>query len=316
MTRKTYVLDTCVLLADPQSLLQFDEHDVVLPLVVVEELDRQKTRPDEVGGNARRAIRALEKLGASDPGGLESPRQLESGGTMRIELNGTHSDRLPKVLEPSTADHRILATCLNLVDSGHQTVLVTKDASLRIKGAQLGVEVEDYRADTVPVDESYSGVTEVEVDPATIDLLYSEGKAKLEQTDLLINQYVICSRESPALPTRHESCHHRGPGARVAPGVWHRVEERQAGVRSRLADGPRCHCGQSHGAGRYRQDLPCIGGSTRADHRSRPLPAHLGLPPTGCCGTTRGRFPPWRPRREAGPVDGGGSRQPVRLVQR
>lgn len=156
MTRKTYVLDTCVLLADPQSLLRFDEHDVVLPLVVVEELDRQKTRVDEVGSNARRAIRALEKLGASEAGGLEAPRRLDSGGTMRIELNGTQSDRLPKVLEPSTADHRILATCLNLVDDGCTTVLVTKDASLRIKGAQLGVEVEDYRADTVPAPISVS----------------------------------------------------------------------------------------------------------------------------------------------------------------
>jgi PhoH-like ATPase len=191
VTRKTYVIDTCVLLADPLSLLRFDEHDVVIPLVVVEELDRQKTRPDEVGANARRAIRALEELGASEAGGLQAPTRLDSGGTMRIELNGTHSDRLPKVLDPSTPDHRILATCLNLVDDGMNTVLVTKDASLRIKGAQLGVEVEDYRADTVPVDESYSGVAEIDVDAATIDQLYSEGKTVIDAKDLLVNQYVI-----------------------------------------------------------------------------------------------------------------------------
>lgn len=191
MTRKTYVLDTCVLLADPHSMIRFDEHDVVLPLVVVEELDRQKTRVDEVGTNARRAIRALEKLGASEPGGLGSPRNLDSGGTLRIELNGTQSDRLPKVLSPSTPDHRILATCLNLVDSGHNTVLVTKDAALRIKGAQLGVEVEDYRADTVPVDESYSGVVEIDVEPSLIDQIYSEGKANLDNNALPINQFCI-----------------------------------------------------------------------------------------------------------------------------
>jgi len=191
VTRKTYVLDTCVLLADPLSLLRFDEHDVVIPLVVVEELDRQKTRPDEVGANARRAIRALEELGASAPGGLRLPANLDSGGSLRIELNGTRSDRLPKVLDPSTADHRILATCLNLVDGGLTTVLVTKDASLRIKGAQLGVEVEDYRADTVPVDESYSGVAEIEVDPATIDQLYAAGKTVVASSELLVNQYVI-----------------------------------------------------------------------------------------------------------------------------
>ena len=225
MTRKTYVLDTCVLLADPQSLLRFDEHDVVLPLVVVEELDRQKIRVDEVGSNARRAIRALEKLGASEAGGLEAPRQLESGGTMRIELNGTHSDRLPKVLDPSTADHRILATCLNLVDEGADTVLVTKDASLRIKGAQLGVEVEDYRADTVPVDQSYSGVAEVEVDASTIDEIYSEGKIVLDRDDLHVNQYVILKTSASqsavgrVVDTTFETSVVRVPGSRQAFGI-------------------------------------------------------------------------------------------------
>jgi PhoH-like ATPase len=218
-------LDTCVLLADPQSLIRFDEHDVVLPLVVVEELDRQKTRVDEVGSNARRAIRALEKLGASEAGGLEAPRRLDSGGTMRIELNGTHSERLPQVLDPSTADHRILATCLNLVDEGAETVLVTKDASLRIKGAQLGVEVEDYRADTVPVDESYSGVAEVEVDAATIDEIYSEGKIVLAQDDLHVNQYVILkttgsqSAVGRVVDTTLETSVVRVPGSRQAFGI-------------------------------------------------------------------------------------------------
>jgi PhoH-like ATPase len=225
VTRKTYVLDTCVLLADPQSLCRFDEHDVVLPLVVVEELDRQKTRLDEVGTNARRAIRALEKLGASAAGGLGTARRLDSGGTMRIELNGTHSDRLPLVLNPETADHRILATCLNLVDDGHDTVLVTKDAALRIKGAQLGVEVEDYRADTVPVDESYSGVSEIEVDAAVIDQLYSEGKATLDVQDLHVNQYAILkamgsqSAVGRVIDTVAGTTIVRVPGSRQAFGI-------------------------------------------------------------------------------------------------
>lgn len=132
---KSYVLYTCVLLADPNSLLRFDEHDVVIPLVVIEELDRQKTRMDEVGANARRAVRLLEELGASAHGGLASPKHLPTGGTVRIELNGIHSERLPGVLDPSTPDHRILSTCLNIHDGGRDAVLVTKDAALRIKGA-------------------------------------------------------------------------------------------------------------------------------------------------------------------------------------
>ena len=176
MTTTNYVLDTCVLLADPHAPLRFDEHDVVLPLVVVEELDRQKTRMDEVGANARSAIRLLEDLGASEPGGLAAPTTLPTGGSLRLELNGITSNRLPEVLDPTTSDHRILATCLNLVDAGARTVLVTKDAALRIKGAQLGVTVEDYRGDTVPVDESYRGVAEIDVPGETIDELFGSGK--------------------------------------------------------------------------------------------------------------------------------------------
>jgi PhoH-like ATPase len=180
-----------VLLADPRSILQFDDHEVVLPLVVIEELDRQKTRMDEVGANARRAIRLLEELGASRDGGLSEPRDMPGGGSLRIELNGIRSDRLPEVLDPSTTDHRILSTCLNLCETGREAVLVTKDAALRIKGAQLGVSVEDYRGDTVQVDESYSGVAEVEVDGDVIDEIYDSGKAVIPELDGIVNQYLI-----------------------------------------------------------------------------------------------------------------------------
>ena len=188
---RTYVLDTCVLLADPHSPVRFDEHDVVLPLVVIEELDRKKTRMDEVGANARSAIRLLEGLGASADGGLREPARLPGGGTLRIELNGILSARLPQILDPTTPDHRLLATCLNLDDEGSDPVLVTKDAALRIKGAQLGVHVQDYRADTVEVDELSTGLVEATVDGATIDRLFEEGKIPLPGVDAVTNEYVV-----------------------------------------------------------------------------------------------------------------------------
>lgn len=196
-----------MLLADPHSILRFDEHDVVLPLVVIEELDRQKIRMDEVGANARRAIRLLEDLGASGTGGLAVAQPLPNGGSLRIELNGIHSDRLPEVLDPSTPDHRILSTCLNIDDAGGGPVLVTKDAALRIKGAQLGVAVEDYRGDTVEVDESYSGVREVEVDTDVIDEIYDSGKAAIPDLEGIVNQYLILrgSGSSSALAKVAES---------------------------------------------------------------------------------------------------------------
>jgi PhoH-like ATPase len=186
----TFVLDTCVLLADPNSVLRFDEHDVVLPLVVVEELDRKKTRMDEVGANARGAIRLLEELGASSPGGLRDPVTLPGGGTLRIELNGIYSNKLPSVLDPLTPDHRILSTCLNLVDS-ENAVLVTKDASLRIKGAQLGVPVQDYRADTARSNQLHTGVLEHRVSDEAIDQLYDEGKMEIADIVAPINEFVV-----------------------------------------------------------------------------------------------------------------------------
>lgn len=184
--RETYVLDTCVLLADPKAPLRFEEHDLVLPLVVVEELDRMKGRMDEVGANARAAIRLLEELGASRPGGLRDPVALATGGSLRIELNGVTSDRLPAVLDPHTSDHRILATCLNLGG-----VLVTKDASLRIKGAQLGVSVQDYKADTAPTQQVRQGIVEHQTDADTIDRLFEEGKIAVDGVDAVVNEFVV-----------------------------------------------------------------------------------------------------------------------------
>jgi PhoH-like ATPase len=186
----TFVLDTCVLLADPHSPLRFHEHDVVLPLVVIEELDRKKTRMDEVGANARSAIRLLEELGASKSGGMREPVRLPGGGTLRIELNGVYSDRLPSVLDPGTPDHRILSTCLNLQESTG-AVLVTKDASLRIKGAQLGVRVQDYRADTARTDQLRSGVIEHQVPGEVIDRLYDEGKLEVDEVEAPLNEFVV-----------------------------------------------------------------------------------------------------------------------------
>jgi PhoH-like ATPase len=223
---KTYVLDTCVLLADPHSPLRFEEHRVVLPLVVVEELDRQKARMDEAGANARSAIRLLERLGASEAGGLSEPRPLPGGGSLRIELNGIRSARLPEVLEPNTPDHRILATCLNLVDQGEAAVLVTRDASLRIKGAQLGVEVDDYRADTVEVDELYSGVVEHATDSETIDRLYADGKVTTVGPEgAMVNQFCILrgpgsqSALARVADTGAETTLVRVPGSRHVFGV-------------------------------------------------------------------------------------------------
>ena len=172
--RETYVLDTCVLLADPHALHRFDEHDVVLPLVVIEELDRKKTAMDDVGRNARHALRLIEDLRVAHGGGLADQVPLPGGGTFRIESN--HVDvPLPPYLDPHKADHRILAVAIGL-----RGTLVTKDAALRIKGSQLGVATEDYRGDTHPVSEHYEGVRELDVEPHVVDDLHRDGKVRVD----------------------------------------------------------------------------------------------------------------------------------------
>jgi PhoH-like ATPase len=173
LNRVTYVLDTCVLLADPNALFRFDEHDVVVPLVVIEELDRKKAALDDVGRNARLALRAIEDLRVQSGGGLRDALPLPSGGTMRIESN--HVDvPLPPYLDKAKADHRILCVAIGL-----DATLVTKDAGLRIKGSQLGVAVDDYRGDTARTEEHDPGIIELDVDPHVLDLLHRDGKARL-----------------------------------------------------------------------------------------------------------------------------------------
>jgi PhoH-like ATPase len=186
----TFVLDTCVLLADPHALYRFDEHEVVLPLVVVEELDRQKTRMDEVGRNARTAVRLIEELRGRSSSGLREPIDLPQGGTLRVE--GNHVDStLPPYLEPTKPDHRILSVAVGLGGT-----LVTKDGALRIKGSQLGVAVQDYLADTVQVDEQYTGIAEIEIESSMLDLFHRDGKLTLSDevahsTDLWLNQSIV-----------------------------------------------------------------------------------------------------------------------------
>ena len=170
---RTYVLDTCVLLADPGALHRFDEHDVVLPLVVIEELDRKKTLMDTVGRNARMTLRLIEEIRVASGGGLKEAVRMPGGGSLRIESN--HVDiALPAYLDGGKADHRILKVALGLGGT-----LVTKDAALRIKGAQLGVAVEDYRGDQADVYEHEDGVREIDVDGDVLDGLHRDGKVQL-----------------------------------------------------------------------------------------------------------------------------------------
>lgn len=172
-SRRTYVLDTSVLLSDPRALFRFDEHDVVLPVVVVTELEAKRSHP-ELGYFARQALRHLDDLRIEN-GRLDSAIPIgDLGGTLRIELNHTNIEVLPSGLRLGDNDTRILALAKNLSAEGADVVLVSKDLPMRVKASSVGLEAQEYRAELV-IESGYTGMAEVDMNVADLDALYEEG---------------------------------------------------------------------------------------------------------------------------------------------
>ena len=176
--RRTYVLDTSVLLSDPRALLRFDEHDVVIPVVVVTELEAKRSHP-ELGYFARQALRLLDDLRVEN-GRLDEPMTVgDAGGTVRVELNHTDVSVLPSGLQLGDNDTRILAVARNLEADGHAVVLVSKDLPMRVKASSVGLPAEEYRAELV-VETGFTGMAEVDVAADDVDRLYDEQVIELE----------------------------------------------------------------------------------------------------------------------------------------
>ena len=173
-TNHTYVLDTSVLLSDPWAVTRFVEHTVVIPLVVISELEAKRNHP-ELGWFAREALRLLDDLRLRH-GRLDKPIPVgDAGGTLHVELN--HSDQrvLPAGFRAEANDARILACALNLAaEAPGPVTLVTKDIPLRVKAAAVGLDADEYRAQDV-VPSGWTGMADVEIPQAGVDQLYKEG---------------------------------------------------------------------------------------------------------------------------------------------
>ncbi|QKT06635.1 PhoH family protein [Gordonia sp. X0973] len=179
MTTRTYVLDTSVLLSDPKAVTRFDEHRVVLPLVVISELEG-KRHHHELGWFAREALRLLDDL-RGEYGRLDRPIPIgESGGTLQVELNHTDPSVLPSGFRTDDNDSRILACALNLRAEGLDVTLVTKDTPLRVKAGAVGLAADEYHAQDVVVS-GWTGMTELEVDRDTINALFDEGVVDIDE---------------------------------------------------------------------------------------------------------------------------------------
>ncbi len=171
---RTYVLDTSVLLSDPRAMLRFAEHEVVLPVVVVTELEGKRHHP-ELGYFARTALRLLDDLRVQ-AGRLDAPVPVgDDGGTLRVELNHTDATSLPAGFRLGDNDTRILAVARNLANDGHRVTVVSKDLPMRVKASACGLEAEEYRAE-LAVESGWTGMAELDVTSEEMDQLYEYGR--------------------------------------------------------------------------------------------------------------------------------------------
>jgi PhoH-like ATPase len=174
------VLDTSVLLSDPTALFRFAEHSVVIPVIVISELEKKRHDP-EIGYFARQALRALDDLRIKHER-LDFPIPLEGGGSIRVELNHSNQSVLPSGLQLGDNDSRILAVALNLAGDGLEVTVVSKDLPMRVKAASIGLSAEEYRAE-LATDPSWLGTSEV--------TLSSDDMADLYETEKLRTRDVI-----------------------------------------------------------------------------------------------------------------------------
>ncbi|MEL6496403.1 MAG: PhoH family protein [Cyanobacteria bacterium J06623_7] len=185
--KKIFVIDTNVILHDPTAILRFEDNEIVIPIAVIEELDRFKKQPEMTGRNAREVARSLDKL--RQQGDLTTGVELSNGGSLRVALGDRETlKQLPLELSGDVADNAILAVGMQSKRNCEcPVVVVSKDTNLRIKADALGLNAEDYETDKVDIDELYTGTTEILVSSEQISEFFQQGSVTLDR-ELLPNQ--------------------------------------------------------------------------------------------------------------------------------
>jgi len=191
---RTFVLDTSVLLSDPKAIFRFAEHSVVLPVVVVTELEAKRHDP-EIGYFARQALRNLDELRRQHER-LDFPMSVgEAGGSVRVELNHSNQSVLPSGLQLGDNDSRILAVAMNLASEGLDVTVVSKDLPMRVKAASIGLTAEEYRAE-LAVDSGYTGMAEIDLSAEQMSELYdAETLSSRAVADLPVNTSLVVHSE-------------------------------------------------------------------------------------------------------------------------
>jgi PhoH-like ATPase len=190
---RTYVLDTSVLLSDPKAMFRFKEQSVVLPIVVINELEKKRHDP-EIGYFARQALRALDDL-RQEHERLDFPIEVGEGGTLRVELNHIDQSVLPVGYQLGDNDSRILAVAMNLANEGNDITVVSQDLPMRVKVASLGMHAEEYR-NNLAVDSGWTGQAEIKITSDQMNDLYENEVVTIEEIkDMPVNTGLVISSD-------------------------------------------------------------------------------------------------------------------------
>lgn len=189
MAHKTFVIDTNVLLHDPRALMQFPRHHILVPVAVLEELDKMKRLPNELGKNARETIRLLDSLKTLGTGNLHTGVKLDNGSTVRVqpELKVEYKYDFAMTIN----DNRIIMAAYLLQEQGERVVFVSKDFAARIKAEAIGIEAEDYENLKYSYDSVYRGIQHLSLSKHEIDLFYKNGRLQVENLQCRPNEYFV-----------------------------------------------------------------------------------------------------------------------------
>ena len=222
VTRKTFVIDTSVLTYDATAIQKFKDNDVVIPLVVLEELDSLKRYTDEVGKNAREVIRYIDSLKADKQGDMHVGVMIPEGPRVRINL-GSKLDRLEGFPLPLDRNgNRFLLAAFLLQQKGESVVIVSKDFVTRVKAEAMNLEAEDYESTKLSYDEMYRGLRKVEIAKHEIDLFYKDGFLPMMQEHFRPNEYVLLTspENSSAVCKYSEKANRLEPLLSLNRNIW------------------------------------------------------------------------------------------------
>ena len=186
---KTFVIDTNVLLHDPSALLQFPKNNVLIPVAVLEELDKMKRLPNELGRNSRECIRLLDSLKSVGKGNLHTGVELENGSVVRIQPEFKVEYKFDFTM--TINDNRIIKAAYLLHEQGEKVVFLSKDFAARIKAEAIGLEAEDYENLKYSFDAVYRGLQHVQIPKHDIDLFYKNGYLEIPNLQCKPNEYFV-----------------------------------------------------------------------------------------------------------------------------